>query len=207
LLCQLAWHALRERFYHDGLRQRASYEAQPTGAHWRRCSGWLLQAATCALDPLWLAHNAPEADGIAAVCVGTALLDCQVDTAEPPELRRASSTLLRALDACAARRLPQHADRLGAGLCHLALLAVTARVAARCESDEELSSLWAPAIDRGLLPQRLQHPHPPSLGSAVATSLFPLPEHADRLPACARQQLAPHVFCALKQLWPDERLS
>lgn len=88
LLCQLAWHALRERFYHDGLRQRASYEAQPTGAHWRRCSGWLLQAATCALDPLWLAHNAPEADGVAAVCVGTALLDCQV-RAECPDPRTA----------------------------------------------------------------------------------------------------------------------
>jgi hypothetical protein len=69
----------------------------------------------------------------------------QVDTAEPPELRRASSTLLRALDACAARRLPQHADGGATGLCHLALLAVTARVAARCEAEEELASLWVSA--------------------------------------------------------------
>jgi hypothetical protein len=84
LLFQLAWHALRERYYHDGLhdcdelRQRPAYDTQ--GGHWRRCSGWLLQAASCALDPLWLAHNAPDADGIAAVCVGTALLDCQART-------------------------------------------------------------------------------------------------------------------------------
>ena len=65
-----------------------------------------------------------------------------MDCAEPPELRRAAATLLRALDACAARRLPQHADGRAMGLCHLALVAVTARVAARCEADDELSSLW-----------------------------------------------------------------
>ena len=79
LLYQLTWHALRERRHgHDGRRHCASLAAQPTGAHWRKCSGWLLQAAACALDPLWLAHIAPGSEGIAAVCIGTALLDCQV---------------------------------------------------------------------------------------------------------------------------------
>ena len=92
LLYELTWHALRERYYgHDGLRQSASYDAHPTGAHWRRCSGWLLQAASCALDPLWLAHNAHGNEGIAAVCIGTALLDCQVRIRDPTTRGNASA--------------------------------------------------------------------------------------------------------------------
>mmetsp|Transcript_8164 Transcript_8164/g.24226 ORF Transcript_8164/g.24226 Transcript_8164/m.24226 type:complete len:379 (+) Transcript_8164:80-1216(+) len=164
LLRHLTWHALKQQHefgkapvahrveVSDGAADSddsEGEEAWPAEARRGLRSAWLLQAAACALDPLWLTQNAPGSKAAAAVCTGAVLLDCQIDSAQPPELRRASTALLRALDACAARRLPLVADGVATGLCHVALLAVTARVAARCEEHDELSSLWAPAIDRG----------------------------------------------------------
>lgn len=216
LLRHLTWHALKQQHefgkapvahrveVSDGAADSddsEGEEAWPAEARRGLRSAWLLQAAACALDPLWITQNAPGSKAAAAVCTGAVLLDCQIDSAQPPELRRASTALLRALDACAARRLPLVADGVATGLCHVALLAVTARVAARCEEHDELSSLWAPAIDRGLVPQTLQTMQTPSLGSAVASRLFPLVARSPT--ASAAKMLAPTTLSALKTIWPS----
>mmetsp|Transcript_8164 Transcript_8164/g.24229 ORF Transcript_8164/g.24229 Transcript_8164/m.24229 type:complete len:148 (+) Transcript_8164:738-1181(+) len=59
----------------------------------------------------------------------------------------------------------------------------------------------APAIDRGLVPQTLQTMQTPSLGSAVASRLFPLVARSPT--ASAAKMLAPTTLSALKTIWPS----
>ncbi|EOD15097.1 hypothetical protein EMIHUDRAFT_445668 [Emiliania huxleyi CCMP1516] len=116
LLRHLTWHALKQQHefgkapvahrveVSDGAADSddsEGEEAWPAEARRGLRSAWLLQAAACALDPLWLTQNAPGSKAAAAVCTGAVLLDCQAPYPTPPPPPSDPPPPLVALQACA----------------------------------------------------------------------------------------------------------